>query len=122
MLWAPTEVLADQAKTAAIKAFIPFWARAQVWGWENTDAWIDAYYVKDQQVSAADGKRIVESNNKPLFPEKWDSAIRWEQETVDLVSGSGFFGESFDAAELFDRRFERIAADAVAAEYQGDLP
>jgi sulfonate transport system substrate-binding protein len=47
ILWAPAEVLADDRKIAAIRAFIPFWARSKVWAWENRDAWIDAYYVKD---------------------------------------------------------------------------
>ncbi|GAB2965553.1 ABC transporter substrate-binding protein [Amycolatopsis acidiphila] len=119
ILWAPTDVLADPGKAAAIKAFIPFWSRSQVWAWENPDAWIDAYYVKDQQVSAADGRRIVDTSEKPEFPASWDAAIRWEQETVDLVSKWGYFGHSFAAADLFDRRFERVAADAVAPAYQG---
>ncbi|WP_131786546.1 ABC transporter substrate-binding protein [Protofrankia symbiont of Coriaria ruscifolia] len=118
ILWAPARVLADPAKAAAVKAFIPYWARAQVWAWENKDKWIDAYYVKDQQVSAADGRRIVESSPKPSFPTSWDAAIKWEQETIDVVSKWGYFGKPFNAADVFDRRFEGVAAAAVPADYR----
>jgi sulfonate transport system substrate-binding protein len=119
ILWAPTDALADPAKAAALKAFIPYWARSQVWAWENQDAWINAYYVKDQQVSAADGRRILDASEKPEFPANWDEAIKWEQQTIDLVSQWGYFGKSFSAAGLFDRRFEHLATDAVAAAYRG---
>ncbi|NEC67269.1 ABC transporter substrate-binding protein [Streptomyces sp. SID9727] len=117
VLWAPNEVLNDRAKAAAVRGFIPLWAKGQVWAWENTDRWIDTYYVKDQGVSRADGKRIVASLDKPLFPASWDEAIAWEQETADLLAAGGFVPEQ-DATELFDRRFEGLAAEAVPAEYR----
>lgn len=119
ILWAPTAVLDDPAKAAAIKAFIPFWARSQVWAWENKDAWIAAYYVADQQVTTADGQRITAAAEKPDFPTNWDAAIKWEQQTIDVVTGFGYFGKSFTAADLFDRRFEGVAANAVPATYRG---
>lgn len=118
VLWAPTSVLRDDARAAAVAEFVKFWARGEVWAWEHPDEWIDAYYVKDQSVSVADGKRILTTVEQPYFPEKWDEAIAWEQETIDLVTGAGFFGKSFDAAQLFDRRFEKIAFDAVSAPYR----
>ena len=118
IIWAPTSVLQDSAKLAAATEFVKFWARGEVWAWENQDEWIQVYYVRDQEVSVEDGRRILDTTPKPYFPDNWDAAIAWEQETIDLVTDSGFFGESFDAAELFDRRFEKVAADAVAAEYR----
>lgn len=117
VLWAPNEVLNDRAKVAAVRSFIPLWARGQTWAWENTGEWIDTYYVKDQGVSQEDGKRIVASLHKPQFPVSWDKAIAWEQETADLLADGGFVPKQ-DAAELFDRRFEGIAARAVAAQYR----
>lgn len=119
VLWAPTTVLRDDSKAAAVAEFVKFWARGEVWAWEHPNEWIDAYYVKDQTVSVDDGKRILATVEKPYFPEKWDEAISWEQETIDLVTGAGFFGEKFDAEKLFDRRFEKIAFDAVSATYRG---
>ena len=55
ILWAPAEVIDDDAKAEAIRAYIPLWARGVVWAWENTDRWIASYYVKDQGVT--DGRR-----------------------------------------------------------------
>ncbi|MFC6013851.1 ABC transporter substrate-binding protein [Nocardia lasii] len=118
VLWAPTSVLRDDSKAAAVAEFVKFWARGEVWAWEHPEEWIDAYYVKDQSVSAEDGKRILTTVEKPYFPQNWDEAIAWEQETVDLVTKAGFFGDSFPAGELFDRRFENIAHDAVSASYR----
>ncbi|WP_327708145.1 ABC transporter substrate-binding protein [Streptomyces sp. NBC_00464] len=117
VLWAPNEVLNDRARAAAVRSFIPLWARGLTWAWENTDEWIDTYYVKDQGVSREDGKRIVASLHKPQFPVDWDKAIAWEQETADLMAEGGFVPKQ-DVAELFDRRFEGIAAKAVAARYR----
>ncbi|MFE9785465.1 ABC transporter substrate-binding protein [Nocardia salmonicida] len=118
VLWAPTSVLGDHSKAAAIAEFVKFWARGEVWAWEHPQEWIDAYYVKDQSVSVEDGKRILTTVEKPYFPQNWDEAIAWEQETIDLVTKAGFFGNSFPAADLFDRRFEKIAFDAVSAPYR----
>ncbi|GIF14518.1 ABC transporter substrate-binding protein [Actinoplanes teichomyceticus] len=117
ILWAPGEVLADSAKVAAIRAFIPIWARSTVWRWENQKKWLDAYYVKDQGVSAADAQRIGATEHKPHFPRRWDKAVAWQKESADLLVEGGFI-KPIDAEKLFDRRFETIAADAVPAEYQ----
>ncbi|MEV6636311.1 ABC transporter substrate-binding protein [Actinoplanes sp. NPDC051470] len=117
ILWAPAEVLADAAKAAAIRSFIPFWARSEVWQFKNQPAWIDAYYVKDQKVTADDGKRIEAVQDKPIFPTSWDKAIAWQKESADLLVEGGFI-KPIKAADLFDRRFEKIAAESVPAEYR----
>ncbi|GAA4587710.1 sulfonate transport system substrate-binding protein [Actinoplanes octamycinicus] len=117
VLWAPSEVLADSAKVAAIRSFIPFWAKDQIWRWENPDKWLDAYYVKDQQVSAADAKRIGTTLQQPYFPKSWDKALAWEKESADLLVEGGFI-KKIDPEKLFDRRFEGIASAAVPAKYQ----
>ncbi|MGW9187780.1 ABC transporter substrate-binding protein [Streptomyces rubiginosohelvolus] len=117
VLWAPVEVLDDPAKAAAVRSFVPLWAKGLVWAWENSDEWIDTYYVKDQGVSEADGRRIVSSLHQPQFPVSWDKAIAWEQETADLMAEGGFVPKQ-DVADLFDRRFEGLAAESVPAEYR----
>jgi sulfonate transport system substrate-binding protein len=118
VLWAPGAVLRDVAKAAAIRAYIPIWAQVGVWEWEHPDSWIDRYYVQDQGVTRAQGEQIVQASNKPNFPADWDAAIAWEQETIELLAALGF-NKSFDAASLFDRRFESLAAPAVASGYRG---
>jgi sulfonate transport system substrate-binding protein len=117
ILWAPDDVLADSGKAAAIAEFIPLWAKSKVWIWEHPDEWIQQYYVKSQGITAEQGKQIVALSNKPLFPPKWDEALAWEQETAKLLAQGGFV-KSFDTDALFDRRFESLAADAVAETYR----
>lgn len=117
ILWSPVSVLEDADKAAAIKAYIPFWARTAVWEYENRAQWIQTYYVGNQHLTAAQGELITKAGGKPWFPESWDKAIAWEQETADLLH-SGGFDPKVDASELFDRRFEGIAANAVPATYR----
>lgn len=120
LLWAPTSVLADDRKAEAIEAFIRVWVKGADWAWENPEAWIEAYYVKNQGVTKEAGERIVKQHRKPLYPTNWDSSIAWEQTVADLMSGAGFVKE-FDVSVLFDRRFEHIAAQAAPAEYRGQV-
>jgi len=117
LLWAPTSVLNDPAKAAAVAAYIPQWARGQVWTYENPDVWNEEFYVRTQNLTAAQAKSISDLANKPLFPPSWDEAVKWEQETADLLAEGGFV-KKFDVSSLFDHRFEDIAAKAVPAEYR----
>ncbi|WP_425244787.1 ABC transporter substrate-binding protein [Streptomyces sp. NEAU-NA10] len=117
LLWAPVSVLDDRAKAAAIAAYIPQWAQGQVWQYENPDVWNREFYVKTQNLTLAQAQSITALANKPLFPPSWDEAIKWEQETADLLAEGGFV-KKFDVGELFDHRFEGIAAKSVPAEYR----
>ncbi|MFS8197170.1 ABC transporter substrate-binding protein [Streptomyces sp. CWNU-52B] len=117
LLWAPTSVLADRAKAAAVAAYIPRWAQGQVWAYEHPDDWNREFYVKTQNLTLPQAEAITELANKPLFPPRWDEAVRWEQETADLLAEGGFV-KAFKVDSLFDRRFEGIAAKAVPAEYR----
>ncbi|MFD4624148.1 ABC transporter substrate-binding protein [Streptomyces sp. NPDC058475] len=117
LLWAPTSVLADAAKAAAVAAYIPRWAKGQVWVYEHPDAWNQEFYVKTQNLTLAQAQSITKLANKPLFPPSWDEAVKWEQETADLLAEGGFV-KSVKVGSLFDRRFEGIAAKAVPAEYR----
>lgn len=117
LLWAPASVLADAGKAAAIAAYIPLWAKGQVWAYENPDTWEQKYYVDTQDITLAQAKGIVALSNKPLFPPSWNEAIAWEQETADLLAEGGFV-KPFKVDALFDRRFEPLAATAVAATYR----
>ncbi|MFD9818826.1 ABC transporter substrate-binding protein [Streptomyces violascens] len=117
LLWAPTSVLADPAKAAAVAAYVPRWAKGQVWAYEHPDAWNEEFYVKTQNLTLAQAQSITKLANKPLFPPRWDEAVQWEQETADLLAEGGFV-KRFKVDSLFDRRFEHLAAKAVPAEYQ----
>ncbi|MGW6195582.1 ABC transporter substrate-binding protein [Kribbella sp. NPDC055110] len=116
ILWTPTKNLADEDKVRAIQDYIRVWAQGQVWAWENAEKWKKFYYVDDQGVSPADADRIWKYTNKPLFPKKWDDAAVWGQKTIDLIAEGGFI-KKFDVKELFDSRFEGLAATFVDAQY-----
>ncbi|MEU3861177.1 ABC transporter substrate-binding protein [Streptomyces sp. NPDC028722] len=117
LLWAPQSVLDDPAKAAAIAAYIPEWARGQVWQYEHPDVWNEEFFVKTQNLSPDQARSITALANKPLFPPSWDEAVKWEQETADLLAEGGFV-KKFDVSSLFDHRFESIAAKAVPEEYR----
>lgn len=117
LLWAPTSVLADPAKAAAVAAYIPRWAQGTVWAYEHPDKWNEEFFVKTQNLTLAQAQAITELANKPLYPPSWDEAVKWEQETADLLAEGGFV-KAFKVDSLFDRRFEGIAAKSVAAEYR----
>ncbi|MEU8028370.1 ABC transporter substrate-binding protein [Streptomyces sp. NPDC049099] len=117
LLWAPQSVLNDPAKAAAIAAYIPQWAKGQVWQYEHPDVWNEEFYVKTQNLTLQQAQGITRLANKPLFPPSWDEAIKWEQETADLLAEGGFV-KKFDVSSLFDHRFEPIAAKAVPEEYR----
>jgi sulfonate transport system substrate-binding protein len=117
LLWAPAAVLEDEAKAAAIAAFVPIWAKGTVWVYEHPAEWEQDYYVKTQDISAKQAAQVVALSPKPWFPTSWDSAIAWEKQTVDLLAKGGFI-KSFDPTVLFDRRFEPLAAAAVPATYR----
>lgn len=117
LLWAPSGVLADPGKAAAVAAFIPRWAQGLVWAYEHPEDWDEKFYVRTQNISLAQAREITRLSNKPLFPPSWDEAIAWEQETADLLAEGGFV-KSFKVDPLFDRRFEGLAAKAVPATYR----
>ena len=107
----------EPAKAAAIRAYIPVWAKSKVWVYEHPDEWVQKYYVESQKLTPEQGRSIVELSSKPLFPASWDEALRWEQETIDLLAEGGFV-KSFQADVLFDRRFEGLTAEAVPESYR----
>ncbi|MER6073112.1 ABC transporter substrate-binding protein [Streptomyces sp. NPDC001817] len=117
LLWAPQSVLNDPAKAAAIAAYIPQWAKGQVWQYEHPEVWDEEFYVKTQNLTLQQAQGISRLANKPLFPASWAEAIKWEQETADLLAEGGFV-KKFDVGSLFDHRFESIAARAVPEEYR----
>jgi sulfonate transport system substrate-binding protein len=116
LAWAPVSVLKDPKKLPAVRQFVQLWAREAVWAKDHPTQWRDAYYVKDQGLTPADADTAMQYAEDPYFPESWDAAIKWEQDAINLVSEAGWFGKGVNASDLFDKRFEKVAADAVPKE------
>lgn len=113
-LYAPTTVLVDSAKAAAIREYVQRWARAWTWREANPDEWIERYYVKDQGLSPADGQWLVRNAGRSDIPADWSDAIARHQETIDLLAEETD-NKPLSAADLYDRRYETVAAEAIAA-------
>lgn len=113
-LYAPQWVLDDPAKAAALAVYVGLWARATQWINENPEAWIDGYYVKDQGLSREDGEYLVALTGRQVVPDSWDEVVARHQKTIDLL-GVELGYEPYSAENIFDRRFETLAAAALAA-------
>lgn len=112
-LYVREETLRDPAKAAALREYVKFWARAAEWTRTHKDEWAKAYYVKDQGLSLQDARFVVAASGDSVIPRDWTEAIALQQASIDTLAKAG--GQKpFDAAQIFDRRFETIAADAVA--------
>lgn len=114
-LWALTESVADAQKSAAVRELVRFWARAQTWIDQHPREWVAGYYVKDQGLDREDGAYLVRRVGHPDLPADWTDAIRRQQQTIDLLAEEQN-REPFDADQLFDRRYEAVAAQALAGE------
>jgi sulfonate transport system substrate-binding protein len=109
-----TEVLKSADKAAALRAYIALRTKAQLWAYAHRDTWIDAYYVKDQGLSAEEGRYIFESQGAPQYPGDWTDAIELTEQTIDLLAkASG--RPIFDAKQIFDLRFQAVGAEVQRA-------
>jgi sulfonate transport system substrate-binding protein len=113
-LYAPITVLADRAKAAAIREYVQVWARAWRWREANPQEWIERYYVKDQGLSVDDGRWLVDNAGTADIPASWSEAIARHQETIDLLAAETG-NKPLKAEDLYDRRFEAVAAAALRA-------
>jgi sulfonate transport system substrate-binding protein len=112
-----TPVLEDANKAAALRQYARIRTRSQLWSHRHPDQWIAGYYVADQGLSEDEGRYIVDSLGEPEYPRDWSEAIARTQQTVDLLA-EATGQKPFDAARLFDRRFEAVGAE-VADEVLG---
>jgi sulfonate transport system substrate-binding protein len=113
-LYVRTETLEDPGKAAALRAYVKLWARAQAWVAAHHDEWARLYYVGHQGLSLADARYTERTSGEPDIPRNWSEAITLEQASVDLMAKESGH-RPFDAAALFDRRFEAVAAEARSA-------
>jgi len=115
VLYVRQETLQDPAKAAALRAYIALWGRAQVWERQHPDEWAKLYYVGNQGLSEADAQYVVSVSGEADIPHDWSTAIGMEQAAADSMAGETHHAR-LEAATLFDRRFEALAADAADAE------
>jgi sulfonate transport system substrate-binding protein len=106
-------VVDDPAKSAALREYLKYWALAQEWIASHRQEWAVGFYEKSQGLAPDDAQYLVKTDGDPLFPDDWAQAIERQQKTIELLAQEN--GKPvFDAATLFDRRYEHAAAAAVA--------
>ena len=107
-----TDALTEPAKAAALREYARIRLRSLVWQQQHPDQWLYAYYVNDQGLTPEEARYVVDNLGQPEYPRDWSEAITRTQQTIDqLAEASG--QKRFDAADLFDRRFESVGADAA---------
>jgi sulfonate transport system substrate-binding protein len=105
-------VLEDAHQAAALRRYVEARTRSQLWSHLHPEEWVQGYYVQDQGLSAEEGRYILESLGEPAYPSDWAEVTARTQQTVDLLAEAT--GQArFDAARLFDRRFEAVAAEVA---------
>ena len=113
-LYAPTEVIEDANKAAALKEYVAVWAKAQQWISGHPDEFAQAYYVEHEGLSPEDAKFVVEALGTFKVPANWDDFIARHQATADLLVKEQD-QEPLEVESIYDRRFEK----AIAASVQG---
>lgn len=112
-LYASKQALTDPVKTAAIAQFVQSWVKTEEWIQDNTDAWIQAYYVKSQNLPKETGETIHRSLGDRSFP-PLSSLVSLQQGLIDLIHEAGEIPVRLDAREEFDLRFDTLAAGTAA--------
>jgi sulfonate transport system substrate-binding protein len=121
-LYASDAALRSPAKTAAIVDYVAHWIAAIRWSKAHRDEWVDAYYVKRQQLAPADGKKIEDSIGEVAFP-LLSSLVTRQQAIANLIYDAGDLPKRLDAKEEFDFRFDAvIAANANAQTSERGAP
>ncbi len=111
LLYVREETLRDPAKAAALREYVGLWARAAEWTDTHQAEWAQAYWASDQGLSLEDARYQIEAYGPRYVPADWSEAIAIEQSVIELLAATTS-QKRFDAANLFDRRFESVAAGA----------
>lgn len=90
----------------------------KLWAAAHPEAWIEAYYVKDQGLTPEQGRYVALAGGKTPFPGDWSDVIAETQQTIDLlVEAAG--RPRFEATSIFDLSFQHVASDVVDAVAHG---
>ncbi|TCK22165.1 ABC transporter substrate-binding protein [Pseudonocardia endophytica] len=111
-LYARRAALQDPAKAAAIRAYVQHYIAAQQWVNTHNAEWVQQYYVDNQGIPAADGKRIIDSLGPSSFPRLDTALVARQQNTIDVMARAGELPRPATAADGFDLRFDQVVAEA----------
>ncbi|QJU58784.1 ABC transporter substrate-binding protein [Sphingomonas sp. AP4-R1] len=113
-VYVPETALADPGKAAALRIFARYWGLAQAWINAHPEELARGYYGEKRGLPIADARVMAAYICNVAVPRNWAGAIAYQQAAIDTL-GPETKHPRFDAATLFDRRFEAIAGDAASA-------
>jgi sulfonate transport system substrate-binding protein len=113
LLYVPVETVQDPAKAAALAKYVVVWAKAKQWINAHPDEYAQVFYADHEGLSLEDGKALVKQAGTIQVPLTWDDTIAAHQETADLLAKDQDH-DPLDVAGLYDRRYEKIVADALS--------
>ncbi|MCE7795391.1 ABC transporter substrate-binding protein [Sphingobium sufflavum] len=106
--YVPVSTLENPGKAAALAIYIRYWVKAQQWQQTHKAELARGYYEQHQGLPAADARLIVDAAGDIDLPSDWREARAYQQQSIDLLSAETG-RPRFDAATLFDPRFEPLA-------------
>jgi sulfonate transport system substrate-binding protein len=112
-LYVREEVLRDPAKAAALRQYVQLWARAIAWQNDHREDWARIYYEGRQGLDPTAARHAAAAEGTRIVPASWDEAVTLEQGSIAVMAGETG-RKPFPAEQLFDRRFEPVAAQAYA--------
>ncbi len=112
-LYARQSAVEDPAKAAALREFVSHWVKSWQWANRHPEAWVNDYYVKNQGLTAAEGKLINNVSGPTSFPRIDQALFATQQHTADLLLKSGGIRQKVDAAKEFDVRFDQVIRQAA---------
>lgn len=115
VLYVRETTLRDPAKAAALREYVALWVRAAQWIETHREQWAQFYWQGYEGLSAQDARYQVESFGARYTPSDWSTAIQIERNAIALLAPAEA-QKPFDAATLFDRRFEAVIAGALAGD------
>ena len=112
LLYAPVATTEDAGKAAALAKYVVVWAKAKQWINEHPEEYAQAFYVDHEGLTLEDGLAVIEQTGQLEVPANWDETIAAHQATADLLAKEQDHDE-LDVADLYDRRYEKVIADAL---------
>lgn len=110
------DILDDPVKSAAIGDYVGRAVAANNWKDTHADAWIAEYYVKQQGITAEQGRKLYDEDGiAPYYPIDQASTALF-QTVADGLHGTGTTKTHVDIAPYVDGRFN----DIVTAQNQLD--
>ncbi|PZU09802.1 ABC transporter substrate-binding protein [Sphingomonas sp.] len=112
-VYVPETALADPGKAAALRVFARYWGLAQAWINDHPEELARGYFVEKRGLPIDDARVMAAYYSDVAVPRNWAGAIAYQQAAIDTLAPETKHPR-FDAATLFDRRFETIAGDGAS--------